>query len=179
MRGTGRMRSARECPHPITLLPAPSPSTPVTHINGVIQVLKVHKGKSSRASSLQVRQAVTEHTNGYAFAATVQRPTHLPLVVAQPGRMTTALTSAALQHSAGLACSSAGQGLVLLGLWLPAVPWQKPILHKTLLILLQLLYDAFSDVRYLTRITSLTNFTFIHHSRPQITVRSITDLPHR
>ena len=103
--------------HPITL-PPPCTLTLSLHLS-LTSMASSKSLKYTKANPLERpvcrsgRQSLNTQTAMTCY--TVQRPTHLPLVVAQLGRMTTALTSAALQHSAGLACSSAGQGLVLLG----------------------------------------------------------------
>ena len=44
--------------------PYTSPTIPpLTHLNGIIQVLEVHKGKASRASSLQDKQTLSLNTH--------------------------------------------------------------------------------------------------------------------
>ena len=48
----------------------------VTHVHGVIHILEVNKGKASRASSLQERQATPLNTHTYTHTHTHHTHTH-------------------------------------------------------------------------------------------------------
>ena len=103
--GRGEERRGRICP----LHPSHSHSLhTVTHVHGVIHVLEVNKGKTSRASSLQERQAPPlntdtdmhvhthtphTHTTHKHTGTQAHCPTHLPLV---HGVLPTQTTTAAL-----------------------------------------------------------------------------------